>query len=89
MTDPTKHNGGPAGGKPVASATPPASSLTPGGADAAFQSPFTKEAPNGSAQTVSQVLGEIVWLMSTSPVHKRFFISDLEWPVAQATSRGA
>ena len=34
-------------------------------------------------------LGEIVWLMPASPVHKQFFISDLEWPVAQATSRGA
>jgi cytolysin-activating lysine-acyltransferase len=24
-------------------------------------------------------LGEIVWLMSQSPLHKQFFISDLEW----------
>jgi cytolysin-activating lysine-acyltransferase len=28
---------------------------------------------------VSAVLGEIVWLMSQSPLHKQFFISDLEW----------
>jgi cytolysin-activating lysine-acyltransferase len=27
------------------------------------------------------VLGEIVWLMSSSPIHKQFFISDLEWMV--------
>ena len=27
------------------------------------------------------MLGEIVWLMSASPVHKGFFISDLEWLV--------
>ncbi len=80
MTDPTTPNGGPTGGKPVASATPPVASA-PRGAEAAYQSPFTKEAPNGSAQTVSQVLGEIVWLMSTSPIHKQFFISDLEWLV--------
>jgi cytolysin-activating lysine-acyltransferase len=25
------------------------------------------------------VLGEIAWLMSQSPIHKQFFISDLEW----------
>jgi cytolysin-activating lysine-acyltransferase len=28
---------------------------------------------------VSEVLGEIVWLMSQSPIHKQFYISDLEW----------
>jgi cytolysin-activating lysine-acyltransferase len=28
---------------------------------------------------LSAVLGEIVWLMSQSPLHKQFFISDLEW----------
>ncbi len=28
---------------------------------------------------MSAVLGEIVWLMSQSPLHKQFFISDLEW----------
>lgn len=32
-----------------------------------------------AAKTVAQVLGEIVWLMSQSPVHKRLFIADLEW----------
>lgn len=31
------------------------------------------------AKTVSQMLGEIVWLMSQSPVHKQLFIGDLEW----------
>lgn len=25
------------------------------------------------------MLGEIAWLMSQSPIHKQFFISDLEW----------
>ena len=37
--------------------------------------------PEGHARTLSAVLGEIVWLMSQSPVHKQFFISDLEWLV--------
>lgn len=30
-------------------------------------------------KTVSQMLGEIVWLMSQSPLHKQLFIGDLEW----------
>ena len=30
-------------------------------------------------KTVAQVLGEIVWLMSQSPVHKQLFVGDLEW----------
>jgi cytolysin-activating lysine-acyltransferase len=40
-----------------------------------------KPAPDGAAKKVSEVLGEIVWLMSQSPLHKQFFISDLEWLV--------
>ena len=46
------------------------------------------------AKKVSEVLGELVWLMSQSRAtsgrcatgHKQFFISDLEWPVADATN---
>lgn len=30
-------------------------------------------------KTVSQVLGEITWLLSQSPIHKQLFIADLEW----------
>ncbi len=41
--------------------------------------PFSHEPPEGHAKTMSAVLGEIVWLMSQSPLHKQFFISDLEW----------
>ena len=36
----------------------------------------------GAAQpqkTVSQMLGEITWLMTQSPIHKQLFIGDLEW----------
>ncbi|MFZ4808107.1 MAG: toxin-activating lysine-acyltransferase [Hyphomicrobiaceae bacterium] len=43
--------------------------------------PFTPPVPGGAAQTVSQVLGEIVWLMSQSAIHKQMFIADLEWLV--------
>lgn len=42
----------------------------------------TKNTLPGSApgnKTVSHVLGEIVWLLSQSPLHKQLFISDLEW----------
>src|SRR5262249_4088361 len=42
---------------------------------------FTKPAPEGAGKKVSEVLGEIVWLMSQAPPHKQFFISDLEWLV--------
>ncbi len=44
---------------------------------------FASQTANGAGpptpKTVSQVLGEIVWLMTQSPVHKQLFISDLEW----------
>ena len=33
------------------------------------------------AMTVASTLGEIVWLMSQSPTHKHFAISDLEWMI--------
>ena len=38
-------------------------------------------APAGAApqKTVSQVLGEITWLLTQSPVHKQLFVGDLEW----------
>lgn len=35
-------------------------------------------------KTVSQVLGEIVWLLTQSPMHKQMFLSDLEWFVMPA-----
>lgn len=35
-------------------------------------------------KTVSQVLGEITWLLTQSPVHKQLFIGDLEWFVMPA-----
>lgn len=54
------------------------------------QMSFTPRLDNIQAQadstprTVSQVLGEIVWLFTQSPVHKMLFISDLEWSVMPA-----
>ncbi len=30
-------------------------------------------------KTVAQMLGEIVWLMTQSPVHRQLFVGDLEW----------
>ena len=35
--------------------------------------------PQPAPKTVAQMLGEIVWLMTQSPVHKQLFIGDLEW----------
>lgn len=34
---------------------------------------------NPAPKTVAQMLGEITWLMTQSPVHKQLFIGDLEW----------
>ncbi|HZK98991.1 MAG TPA: toxin-activating lysine-acyltransferase [Caulobacteraceae bacterium] len=41
--------------------------------------PPASGAVTGTGKTVAQVLGEIVWLMSQSPVHKQLFVGDLEW----------
>jgi cytolysin-activating lysine-acyltransferase len=35
-------------------------------------------------RTVSQVLGEIIWLMTQSPRHKALTLGDLEWLVMPA-----
>jgi cytolysin-activating lysine-acyltransferase len=42
---------------------------------------FDQPAPADAAKKTSEVLGEITWLMSQSPLHKQLFISDLEWLV--------
>ncbi len=44
-------------------------------------SQFTQPAPTEASRTVAGVLGEITWLMTQSPNHKGFFISDLEWMI--------
>ena len=63
----------------TAGETPPANGGTGSGTGAPGQNPFSHEPPEGHAKTMSAVLGEIVWLMSQSQMHKQFFISDLEW----------
>src|SRR5437763_12338418 len=40
--------------------------------------------PEPAPKTVSQVLGEIVWLMTQSPRHKAIALGDLEWLVMPA-----
>jgi len=42
---------------------------------------FDQPAPAGAGKKTSELLGEIVWLMSQSALHKHAFISDLEWLV--------
>ena len=37
-----------------------------------------------TAKTVSQVLGEITWLMTQSPRHKSIPLGDFEWPLMPA-----
>ena len=38
--------------------------------------------------TVAHMLGEIIWLLNQSPVHRHFSISDLDWIVAPAIGLG-
>jgi cytolysin-activating lysine-acyltransferase len=40
--------------------------------------------PEAAPKTVSQVLGEITWLMTQSPRHKQIALGDLEWLVMPA-----
>ncbi|MAU41544.1 MAG: toxin-activating lysine-acyltransferase [Kordiimonas sp.] len=42
------------------------------------------ETGQGAGLTVSHMLGEITWLLSQSPTHKHFALSDLEWMVMPA-----
>ena len=35
-------------------------------------------------KTVAQVMGEVTWLLTQSPIHKNMFIGDLEWFVMPA-----
>jgi cytolysin-activating lysine-acyltransferase len=77
---PPRAAGSPAGGLP-SGRTPGEShaSNQNGGPGGPGKNPFSHEPPEGHAKTMSAVLGELVWLMSQSPLHKQFFISDLEW----------
>jgi cytolysin-activating lysine-acyltransferase len=57
---------------------------SPAGAPAHGPSAAGAQAGAGAPKTVSQVLGEIVWLMSQSPRHKQVAIGELEWLVMPA-----
>lgn len=39
---------------------------------------------DGTPRTVAEALGQIVWLLSQSPVHKHLKIADLEWSIMPA-----
>lgn len=56
------------------------------GAQAASQSDASaaRAQPAPPPKTVSQVLGEITWLMTQSPRHKAIPLGDLEWLVMPA-----
>jgi cytolysin-activating lysine-acyltransferase len=42
---------------------------------------FNEPTPGGAKRSVSQLLGEITWLLTQSKQHRQFFLSDLEWLV--------
>ncbi len=39
---------------------------------------------DGTPTTIAEALGQVTWLFSQSPVHKRLSIGDLEWSVMPA-----
>lgn len=68
-----------------AAATKPAAKAAPKGKGNGGQTTtpsgtaFTEPTPGPEQRTVAAMLGEVVWLMTQSPSHKTFFLSDLEW----------
>jgi len=46
---------------------------------------------SAAEKTIAEMLGEITWLLTQSPIHKQLFISDLEWfclpPILHRTFR--
>jgi cytolysin-activating lysine-acyltransferase len=46
---------------------------------------------NPAEKTVAEMLGEITWLLTQSPIHKQMFVGDLEWfcmpPIIHRTFR--
>lgn len=43
--------------------------------------PAKTQAQASSRPTVSHMLGEMVWILTQSPVHKHFTLADLEWMI--------
>ena len=43
-----------------------------------------EQAGSKAPPTVSDIFGQAVWLMTQSPAHRNFFLSDLEWMVMPA-----
>lgn len=59
--------------------------MTTGGAILGSDAADTPKVAGGLANaTVSDVFGQIVWLMTQSKSHQNFFLSDLEWMVMPA-----
>ena len=70
-----------ASAKPAARTAKAAAAKSEGAAENGAAGPFTQPVPSAASRTVAGVLGEITWLMTQSPSHKGFFISDLEWMI--------
>ena len=49
------------------------------GATSAADTVFTGGTPGPKQKTVAEMLGEVTWLLTQSPLHKSMFLSDLEW----------
>lgn len=62
---------------PAASAAEPVATTTPAAANGAATPSGIARQPSGPGE----VLGDVAWLMTHSPMHKHLFIADLEWLV--------
>lgn len=46
--------------------------------------PRARDTSSGAPATVAEAVGQVVWLLSQSPVHKELKIKDLEWSIMPA-----
>lgn len=47
----------------------------------------TSAPPSGAPRTVAEALGQVVWLLSQSPLHRELKLKDLEWSFMPAILR--
>lgn len=49
--------------------------------------PMKTAAPAGAPRTAAEAIGQIVWLLSQSPLHRELRLKDLEWSIMPAVMK--
>jgi cytolysin-activating lysine-acyltransferase len=49
--------------------------------------PVNMDKPTGAPRTAAEALGQIVWLLSQSPLHRELRLKDLEWSIMPAVMK--